>query len=306
MAGMFLELVEKVLKGADRPLSPAEIWATAQDMKLDKGLATKGKTPHITMAAQLYVDVRDNPDSLFASAGSSPKRFYLRTNALAAKNVDAAPPAVQPTKSGPAYTERQLHPFLAYFGHFYLRASVKTINHSKSTKKDFGEWVHPDIVGCYFPFGDWKKEVVEVSGLLGGNAFRVYSFEVKRILTFANLRAAFFQAVSNSSWANEAYLVAADISDDNEFHTELERLSTAFGVGIIHLDVEDPDASRVMMPARTRDNIDWETANKLATMNPDFAAFLKRVKNDIQAGEVTKELYDGVLSPQQLADSIKA
>ena len=42
-----------------------------------------------------------------------------------------------------------------------------TIQHSRSDKKEFGEWIHPDMVGCYFPIDDWKPEVVEFSASIG-------------------------------------------------------------------------------------------------------------------------------------------
>jgi hypothetical protein len=45
----------------------------------------------------------------------------------------------------------------------------------------------------------------------GGQSVRLWSFEVKKELNSSNVRKSFFQAVSNSSWANEGYLVAVSI-----------------------------------------------------------------------------------------------
>jgi hypothetical protein len=67
----------------------------------------------------------------------------------------------------------------------------------------------------------------------------VFSFELKKSLSFGNLREAFFQAVSNSSWANEGYLVAAEISQDEDFLSELRRLSSSFGIGVVQLADSD-------------------------------------------------------------------
>ena len=304
MAGIFLKLAEKILKDADLPLSAPDIWAQIETSGLDKQLPTKGKTPWNSLAAQMYVEVRDNPETIFGATDTRPKCFFLKSNEKAAK---AAPSAVASTvtkKLEPKYLEKQLHPFLAYFGFFYQKAHLKTIQHSKSGKKEFGEWVHPDMVGCYFPFGDWTNEVVEVSALLGASAFKLYSYELKRQLSLSNLREAFFQAVSNSSWANEAYLVAAEIDSDVDFKSELERLSTAFGVGVIKLNIQDPNSSEIMLPARLKDAIDWETANKLASMNPDFRDFLKRIRTDIASREVRNEMYDKVLEYDDLRLSI--
>jgi hypothetical protein len=165
--------------------------------------------------------------------------------------------------------------------------------------------VHPDIIGCYFSFSDWKEEVVEVSSLTGNASIKLYSFELKRELSLSNLREAFFQAVSNSSWANEGYLVAAEIDNDEEFRNELKRLSTSFGIGVIKIDVTEPDSTEVIFPARSKDLVDWETVNKLAGMNPDFLEFLKRVKVDMSSHEIRKEMYDHVLEKEELIKSIK-
>jgi hypothetical protein len=123
-------------------------------------------------------------------------------------------------------------------------------------------------------------------------------------LTFANLREAFFQTVSNSTWANESYLVAAQIQNDEEFVDELKRLSGSFGIGIIKLNIDDPDSSEIMLPGKIKEYLDWDTINKL-TMNPDFKEFIKRIKTDIQSKEVRKEKYDKVLDKEVLVQTLK-
>jgi hypothetical protein len=106
-------------------------------------------------------------------------------------------------------------------------------------------------------------------------------------------REAFFQAVSNSSWAQERYLVAAEISSDEDFRAELRRLSAAFGIEILSISLDDPDASEILAPARERDGVDWDTLNK-PTMNKDVAELLRRIKNDLQTKEVIREKYDSI------------
>jgi hypothetical protein len=303
MAFTFLQLAQKVLAEEKRPLSPDEIWQIAQAKGYDKDVGTKGKTPASTVGAQLYVDVRDNPQTLFAKTDTRPKRFVLRSlvETLGVKILDTAQPPIITKKA--EYLEKDLHPFVVYYGFHYLKAYLKTIRHNKSDKKEFGEWVHPDIVGCYFQFGDWKDEVVEVSSLMGNPAVKLFSFELKRELNVSNLREAFFQAVSNSSWANEGYLAAAEVSNDDDFNNELERLSTSFGIGVIRIDIEEPDSTEVIFPAKSKDFVDWDTINKL-TFNPDFRDLLKRIKIDIQSREIRREMYDLVLSKEELAKSL--
>ncbi len=201
------------------------------------------------------------------------------------------------------YLEKDLHPFLAQFAYFHLKCYTKTINHSKSNKKEYGEWVHPDIVGCNFPIGDWSSEVLNLSSVVGNNSIKIISFELKRDLTLGKLRENFFQTVSNSSWANESYLVAAEISNNDDFLNELTRLSTSFGIGVIKLDIENPLSSEILLPARTRGNLDWETINKL-TLNRDFKDFLKRIKNDLASNEIRKEEYDEIYEPNELVKMI--
>jgi uncharacterized protein len=118
-------------------------------------------------------------------------------------------------------------------------------------------------------------------------------------LNFGNLRESFFQTVSNSSWANEGYLVASKISNDIDFMDELTRLSTSFGIGVIELSLEDPHSSKILLPAKYRDSLDWETINKL-TMNNDFKEFLSRVKIDISSKKIHKKEYDSVLEIEEL------
>ena len=276
-----------------RPMTPDEIWVAAEQSGVAKEVGTRGLTPWRTLGAQLYVDVRDNKKSRFAALGSRPKQFTLKAflaNGTTPQIATASTP--EPTPK-PRLLEADLHPFVVHFGFNYLHAHLKTIRHQTSPKSEFGEWVHPDIVGCYFPFTDWRPEVVDLSTRLGSPALRLYSFELKRELEMHNLRESFFQTVSNSSWANEGYLCAAKISTNEDFQAELERLSAAFGIGVIEINTNDPNSTRIMIPARTREAVDWETVDKLA-FNPDFQEFLKRVRADADTKEVRKELYDKV------------
>ena len=298
-------MAQKVLEEEKQPLTASEIWQVATTKGYEKLVESKGKTPWATLGAMIYVDVRDNTSSLFSPLGARPKRFILKSQMddLGGKIPEITKTPQIATKKF-EFLEKDLHPVMVYYGFLYLKAYLKTINHSKSDKKGFGEWVHPDIVGCYFPFRDWEGEVVEVSTLMGNTAVKLYSFELKRELSITNIRESFFQAVSNSSWANEGYLVAANIDTDEDFMTELKRLSTAFGIGVIQLDIDDPDSCDILLPAKTKDIVDWDTVNKLSSINPDFRDFLKRIRIDMTSREVRKEMYDTVLNKDDLLKSI--
>lgn len=296
----FLELARKVLEEEARPLSSEEIWQGAQAKGYDVQISSRGKTPAKTIGAMIYVDMRDNPDSTFLKVGARPRRFSLKALFTEQQAELVVAEQTSPVVEKFGYKESALHPFLAYFANLTLKVHAKTINHSKSTKKEFGEWVHPDMVGCYFPLDDWERDVVDFGAEIGVVSLRLYSFELKRTLSFSNLREAFFQAVSNSSWAHEGYLVAANISVELDFREELQRLSTSFGIGVIELIVEDPNSSDILYPARRKDNLDWETINKLFSMNTDFKGFLRRVKVDLSSQEVRTEMYDRIFSSEEL------
>lgn len=302
----FLKLAEILMIEEKRPLSPMEIWELAKIKGYDKQVGTQGKTPWQTIGALIYINIRDNPKSVFVKIKSKPTKFYLKElvsqdeiTKIENKEKNLSQPAQSKLK------ERDLHPFLAYYAYTYMLVYTKTIYHEKSNKKSYSQWLHPDMVGVYFPIGEWTSEVLDFSKELGSTALKLYSFELKQQLDFTNLREAFFQTVSNSSWANEAYLVAAEINADEDFRNELKRLSSSFGIGIISLNIEDPDATEVLFPAKYRSELDWDNMNKLANENPDFRDFLVRVRKDFVGNEIWKEQYDKVIEPGDLTKCIR-
>jgi len=156
----FHGLAEHILQQVDKPLTANEIWQLAVDQGLDEKLNSSGKTPWATLGARLYVISRDNPDSVFKTIGKRPKRFYLKDKRYTVDfkeyeegktEEETEISTTQPTKT---YLEKDLHPFLAHYAFYNLNCHCKTINHSKSDKKSFGEWVHPDMVGCVFPIDE--------------------------------------------------------------------------------------------------------------------------------------------------------
>ena len=64
-----LDFAEDILKTADRPLLYQEIWEQGENTEHRKKLGLTNKTPHRTVGARLFVDVRDNPNSLFIKVG---------------------------------------------------------------------------------------------------------------------------------------------------------------------------------------------------------------------------------------------
>lgn len=292
----FKQLALDVLATAPAPLTTEEIWLEGLRLTLNSRLRSVGKTPVATLYADLHRATQDGETSEFVRVGNRPRRYWLRSRGVAPSGPASAPIA-KPSMAAKAVmlVERDLHPLLAWYADTKMGGLlVRTIYHEKSKKRAFGEWVHPDVVGVLFPKRALENDVsLQLARALSAPLCKIFSFEIKVRVDFSNLREAFFQAVSNSSWAHEAYLAASELDDSPEFVEELERLSHAFGIGVIRLFTTDPLSSYMVIPARTRLELDWTTIDKLAEMNADVAAFLKNVTDDMQTDIHPKE-YDSV------------
>ncbi len=78
----FLKLAEMVIDRTKRPLSYGEIWDEAVKSGLSKRVNTKGKTPWNSIGAQIYMDIRDNPESIFFKYSKRPAKFFLNNTVL--------------------------------------------------------------------------------------------------------------------------------------------------------------------------------------------------------------------------------
>ena len=199
------------------------------------------------------------------------------------------------------WKEKDLHPLLTHFAYNNLALGpksfvvTKTVYHEESIRDGLGEWAHPDMVGAYWPTDNMDGKLIKLAQLSGSSLIKLYSFELKRVLDRGNYRPAFFQAVSNSSWAHEGYLVAAEIDSTDDFRSEIERLTLSFGIGIIHLDLENFDSSSVLYPSRFKDHLDWGTMNKICSLNKNFKGFINNINVDFSVNERVSSKYDKVI-----------
>ncbi|MBX3162910.1 MAG: HrgA protein [Bacteroidetes bacterium] len=310
----FWDVIEKTIEKVGTPLSAKEIWDKANELGTIDDYKTTGKTPWATIGAYCYTDINNNGDSsTIIQTGERPAQFFLRRlasqvdlqKAQKQKDTELAKKEKTETKK---FNERDLHSLLvAYaYGDSHFKANLKTVFHENSSKATKGqnEWLHPDLVGVYFPFRDYKSETLEIQNHLSITSIKLFSFELKITLNFGNLRQSFFQAVSNSSWANEGYLVALSIDDDPTFKDEVRRLNNAFGIGIIKLNPENIFESEILFPSRINQEIDWDTVNRLANENSDFNDFLKLITEDCKLGKV-KSQYDKIIKEDELTKYIK-
>ncbi|HQH19767.1 MAG TPA: HTH domain-containing protein [Bacteroidales bacterium] len=310
----FWDVIEKTIEKVGTPLSAKEIWDKANEIGIVGDFITTGKTPWATIAAYCYTDINNNGDaSTVIQTSERPAQFFLRRFAnqidlqkvQKQKETEIANKEKVETKK---FNERDLHSLLvAYtFGDSHFKANLKTVFHENSYKATKGqnEWLHPDLVGVYFPFRDYKSETLEIQNHLSITSIKLFSFELKISLNFGNLRQSYFQAVSNSSWANEGYLVTLNIDDDPTFKDEVRRLNNAFGIGIIKLNPENIFESEILFPSKINQEIDWDTVNRLTNENADFSDFLKLITEDCKLGKV-KSQYDKVLKMDELTKYIK-
>lgn len=157
---------------------------------------------------------------------------------------------------------------------------------SKNSRGSGGnQWLHPDIVAMQPMDKEWHELIRSCVKQGAGQSVRLWSFEVKKELNGSNVRKSFFQAVSNSSWANEGYLVATSISDSN-VEQELRMLSSLHGIGVILLNPENPSESDMLLPSKPRAEVDWQSVNRILVENADFKDYVELVSTYYQTGRV--------------------
>lgn len=157
------------------------------------------------------------------------------------------------------------------------------------------KWLYPDLVGMENLTARWCAEIQLCTREFGDKRAKLWSFEVKKLLNSANVRQSYFQAVSNSSWANYAYLIAAEIEGTDTLR-ELRVLASLHGVGIMRLDTDNPSESQILIPARERPDVDWDTMNRLTNENPDFKSYLSLVRQFYQTNDPRPNDWDYPIS----------
>ncbi|OPG44565.1 HTH domain-containing protein [Helicobacter pylori] len=326
----YKELSKKVLEQAGKPLSVKEIFEKACEMGLDKECNGTGKTPWSSLGSQLGEhNIKEEDKQFYVARKEGITHFYwLKSREREfppqetsnAKEEDdeqsECSDAAEKQKTSPyEEKEKNLHPLLVKFlsedPNFKLLC--KTICHEHCKKGKGGEcrWNYPDIVGVYFPYNKYspydkyQKETLEFLHHTGQKRHKLFSFELKTRINFSNLKESYFQAVSNSSWANEGYLVVFDI--DDEVLNELRRLNQSFGIGVIKLESEISN-SKILLPAKERE-IDMQTLNMLIDDSPeDFKPFIKDINKQIKAGfdtHVKVAGLDPVLDDEAMQKLIK-
>ncbi|MGQ5525418.1 HrgA protein [Chitinimonas sp. PSY-7] len=217
-----------------------------------------------------------------------PRRVY-RSDSMDDVTVGSAQASAFAAETKSAkLVEKALYPLLQQWlwsEHKLLSMRISESSSKKTSTAVSNVWLHPDMVAMENLTQHWQADLRECVRKRGDLQSRLWSFEVKLQLDRTNVRQDFFQTVSNSSWASFAYLVAMTIT--GEAMRELRLLCAAHGVGVIQLDPGDLSNSQIVVPARERAAVDWDTCNRLAEINPDFVSYLRRVRKFYQTGEAT-------------------
>lgn len=276
-------------------MTPGAMWEYAVKKGYDKDTGVHGKTPWQTLQAQIYVNIQKREDSVFVKV--APGIFGLK--GLDYTNVTE--PATKNRCEDKA-SERELHPLLVAYVNSdpHFLGHTMTIHHENSVKtgKNAEKWLHPDLVSVRLPFDDLDQSTIALAKNAGIETIAIFSFEMKKEITGANVREYYFQAVSNSSWANEGYLVAPKISDDAL--KQLSKLNASFGIGIIKLNTEDVHQSEILMPSREND-LDVVMIDELVRINKDFSTFVTVINKSMDAkGLFGENKFDKVMEDDEL------
>ncbi len=312
-------------------MNKEEIWERACEMGLDKERPSIGKTPWSTIGSDLGKDKKQfyvahkekgkNGQETFFYWLKSREREFPPQETLNTKEEDDGQSEClgAAKKQETSFNERDLHPLLvkSLSEDPKFRLLCKTIYHERCLKDKKGkcEWNYPDIVGVYFPYNKYSPfdkydgEILKFLHHTGQKKHKLFSFELKANLKFTNLKESYFQAVSNSSWANEGYLVVKSIDkkDEKDILNELRRLNQSFGIGVIKLESEISN-SKILLPARERE-IDIPTLNMLVEQSPvDFKPFMIDINTQIEKGldtPIEMNGFDKVLNDEEIQKYIK-
>lgn len=276
------EAILKSLEDLEKSSNSTEIYNHILSKEYYK--FTKGKTPVNTISAQLGDFIRNNDSRIRRiKENNGSYSYYLSKKEQIIENISVNIADEELLKKKKSYEERDLHILLSSFLNS-KNIFTKTIFHEQSNRTDeHQKWIHPDLVGIKFLDIQNKTCQAFLKTINQIDTFKIYSYEVKKeIKTDYELKKCFFQAVSNSSWANYGYLVAFEINDN--LIEEMDRLNQSFGIGIIRL-ASNPYESKILFPAKYKE-LDFKTIDKLCKINNnDFEKFIEQIEKIMSAEE---------------------
>ncbi|GAA9518066.1 COG2958 family protein [Helicobacter pylori] len=301
-----IKIIQSVLEVIKEPIKVTEIYDKAKELfekgEIESMFDCGGETPHQSVSASIYTALNKGEELPFFKAREKPALIAL-------KSVPKEPVLNAQKSSIPSVKiahERDLHPFLTYMAinNENLKCYTKTIFHEESSKsiKGMDRWLYPDMVGVRFLHAELSNEnLIAFSKKFDTLPVKLVSFELKKEISVNNCRECYFQAISNSSWANEGYLVGHHINTHNpQLMDLLKRLHASFGIGVIDLRT-DEDKSAILLNAKYKEKIDYTVASELSDKNEKFSGFLKSVVDyDPNHQHRYKDEFDEVKKKEEL------
>ncbi|TPH85848.1 HrgA protein [Helicobacter pylori] len=277
-----IQIIQSVLEAIKEPIKVTEIYHKAKALfeegKIENMFDCGGETPHQSVSSYIYTVLKKGEELPFKKAQENPVLIVLKS-VMNEPVLNTEKPSTPSTK---IVHERDLHPFLTYMAinNENLKCYTKTIFHEESLKspKGMDRWLYPDMVGVRFLHAELSNEnLIAFSKKFDTLPVKLVSFELKKEIKVDNCRECYFQAISNSSWANEGYLVGRHIDTHNpQLMDLLKRLHASFGIGVIDLRT-DEDKSTILLNAKYKEKIDYTVALELSEKNEEFSGFLKSV-----------------------------
>ena len=249
----------------------------------------KAKTPPATISALLGDFIRNGDSRVKRIKQENGSYAYYLTKNEQDIGIEILSGSTETTSvklpkvKAKSYNERDLHRLLSsYLKNTKIYSKTIFHEHSKNGKDNNQIWTHPDMVGVKFLNLQTKVSQNFLKSINRVDTFKLSSYELKKeINSDTELKKAYFQAVSNSSWANYGYLVAFEFSDS--LSDEMERLNQSFGIGIIELNA-NPYQSKILFPAVYKD-LDFKTIDKLCKINKEFEQFIEQTDRLMTAQE---------------------
>ncbi|MGL2447632.1 HrgA protein [Helicobacter pylori] len=309
-----IEIVQSVLE-ITGPIKVTEVYDKAKEL-FEKGEITNmfdygGNTPDRSVSAFIYTALSKGEEVPFLKAQEKPVLIALKDAAkepvLNTEKISVSSAKIAHNKiMHEIMHERDLHPFLTYMAihNENLKCYTKTIFHEESVKspKGMDRWLYPDMVGVRFLHAELSNEnLIAFSKKFDTLPVKLVSFELKKEISVNNCRECYFQAISNSSWANEGYLVGRHIDTHNpQLMDLLKRLHASFGIGVIDLRT-DENKSAILLNAKYKEKIDYTVALELSDKNEKFSGFLKSVVDyDPDFPNRYKDEFDEVKKKEEL------
>ncbi|GAA8101227.1 COG2958 family protein [Helicobacter pylori] len=306
-----IQIIQSVLEAIKEPIKVTEIYDKAKELfeegKIENMFDCGGETPHQSVSAYIYTALNKGEELPFCKVQEKPTLIALKS-AVKELGLNAQKPSTPNVKfaHNKIMHERDLHPFLTYMAinNENLKCYTKTIFHEGSLKspKGMDRWLYPDMVGVRFLHAELSNEnLIAFSKKFDTLPVKLVSFELKREISVHNCRECYFQAISNSSWANEGYLVGHHINThDSKLMDLLKRLHASFGIGVIDLRTNE-DKSTILLNAKYKEKIDYTVALELSEKNEKFSTFLKSVVDyDPNHQHRYKDEFDEVKKKEEL------